>query len=142
MDEMFVIDNSNQRSTNLLPAIFFACCKKFVNFQIDLFTKDSSFPLKTINCNYAWATRDEDNVDFDYNDSFFEIYGNESENDSDYSSENEEQTTSNYVAFSVCYIEMKTNLIFDRFCYKHKQIFKMYFTWRLHIFSNSSFHSE
>lgn len=71
-----------------------------------LFIKDGSFPLKAINCNYAWARGDENNVDFDQDDSFLEIYNQTSDNDNSNSSDNEEQATSNcinYFTSSVCY---------------------------------------
>ena len=54
---------------------FLACCKKFVEFQINLFSKDGTFPLKQANCDYTWARTDyQSYVNFDYNNNFFEIY--------------------------------------------------------------------
>ena len=41
----------------------YCCCKKFVDFQINLFGKTESFPLRTIGCRYCWARTD---MDFDY----------------------------------------------------------------------------
>ena len=45
---------------------FLACCQKFVEFRINLFSKDGTFPLKKANRDYTWARRDyKSDVDFD-----------------------------------------------------------------------------
>ena len=45
----------------MLPVKFLACCKTFVEFQIDLFIKDSTFSLRKINCNFDWTRTDYEN---------------------------------------------------------------------------------
>lgn len=119
-NEIFVIGTSGPRSSDILPVKFLARCKKFVDFQIDPFIKDGTFPLKKINCNYTWARRDYDSdIDFAYNNDSFEIYyNNNNDNDDDNSDDDDEQTSiaSNYFVSSVCYTEMRTNLKFERFC--------------------------
>ena len=111
---------------------YIACCKKFVDFQIDLFIKIESFSLRTIDCRYneTWT-----HVDFDYDDDFLEIYYN-SDDDSDNSdnsnnSSNNEQT--NPFTPSVSYTEMRSNLKFERFYLTCQDVFNMYSTKRLHI---------
>ena len=37
----------------------FVCCREFADFQIDLFVKTKTFPLKTISCNYKALENDE-----------------------------------------------------------------------------------
>lgn len=60
-NEIFIIETSSPTSSNMLPVKFLACCKKFVEFQIDLFIMDRTFPLRKINCNFDWTRRDYEN---------------------------------------------------------------------------------
>ena len=52
-NDIFIIKNSSQTSTNLIQVTYIACCKKFAGFQIDFFVKTESFPLRTIDCRYS-----------------------------------------------------------------------------------------
>ena len=103
---LFIIEDTGWNSS-LSPVTFTACYKKFVDFQIDLFVKTDSFPLRTINCRYSVARRDD--TYFDYDDNFLEIYyDNSDENDSN---SNSKEQINSFVS-SVCYTEMRTNLVF------------------------------
>ena len=44
-------------------ATYVACRSNFVDFQFDLFRVTDSFPLVTVDCNYAERRRD-DNIDY------------------------------------------------------------------------------
>ena len=145
-NEIFFIETSGPRPSNVSPVKFLACCKNFVDFQIDPFIKDGTFPLKKINCNYTWVRRDYDSdIDFAYSNDPFEIYyNNNNDNDDDSSDDDDEQTSiaSNCFVSFVYYTEMRTNLKFETFCQSCKEIFKIYFLPKLHIFSNSYFQFE
>lgn len=76
-NEIFVIETSGPTSWNILHVKFLACCQKFVEFRINLFSNDGMFPLKKANRDYTWARRDyKSDVDFDCNNNFFEIHCN------------------------------------------------------------------
>ena len=45
-----------------------ACCKDFVNFQIDLFIKTSSFRLRSIDCG---NTNKQQDVNFDFEEDMY-----------------------------------------------------------------------
>ena len=45
-----------------------ACCKDFVDFQIDLFIKTSSFRLRSIDCE---NTNKQQDVNFDYEEDMY-----------------------------------------------------------------------
>ena len=88
---------------------YIACRKKFVDFQIDLFVKAESFPLRTIDCRYSWARAD---VNFDYEayyDNFLEIYYESDDKDSDNNDNSASKEQTNYFTPSVCYTEMRSN---------------------------------
>ena len=71
-NDIFVIRNSIQASdASPFHVTHIACCKKFVDFQIDLFVKTDLFPLRTVDCRFSWVRT---NVDFDYEtDNFLEV---------------------------------------------------------------------
>ena len=81
-NDIFIIKNSS-RTSGVSPfhVTYIACCKKFVDFQIDLFVKTDSFPLGTVDSRYSWARTD---VDFDYEtDNFLEVcYNTDDDSDS------------------------------------------------------------
>ena len=54
-NDIFIIKNVVRNRSMPIPVTYFACCKKFVNFQIDLFVKTQTFPLRTIDCRYSWS---------------------------------------------------------------------------------------
>ena len=116
-----------------IQVTYIACCKKFVDFQIDLLIKTESFSLRTNDCRYNETWTD---VDFDCDDNdFLEIYYNSDDDsddsDNDDNSSNKEET--NPFTSSVCYTEMRCNLKFQRFCLTCQDVFNMYFTKKLHI---------
>ena len=139
-NDIFIIKNTSRTSTSLFQVTYIACCKKFVGFQVDLFVKTESFPLRTIDCRCSWARED---VNFDYEtyyDNFLEIYYGSDDSDSDNDSDNsvsKEQTSC--FTFFVCYTEMRANLTFERFCQTCRDIFLIHFTRKLHIILNSFF---
>ena len=134
-NDILIIKNTSRTSgVSLFHETYVACCEKFADFQIDLFVKTDSFSLRTVECRYSWARTD---ADFDYRtDDFLEIYYN-SDSDSDNDNGNDEQT--NCFSSSVCYTEMRANLIFKRFCLSCQNTFLIYFIRKLHIISNDSF---
>ena len=77
-------DSSNANGTlcilkaelnNLLGATYIACCRNFVEFQIDKFkASPDMFPLATMACNHAERHHGYDNVDFDYGVDHLEPY--------------------------------------------------------------------
>ena len=64
--------NSSQASdANPFHVTYVAYRKKLVDFQINLFVKTDSFPLRTVDCRYSSARTD---VDFDHEtDNFLEV---------------------------------------------------------------------
>ena len=83
---------------------YVACCKKFFDFQIDLFVEIESFALRTVNCRYSWTRTD---ADFGCGtDDFLEIY---------YNSDSDSYEQTNCFSSSVCYTAIRANLIFERF---------------------------
>lgn len=111
-NDTFVIKNTSQTSdVSSFHVNYVVCCKKFSAFQIDLFLKTESFPLRRVDCRYSYARTD---FGLDYRtDGFLEIYYN---SDSGDDSDNNEQI--NCFGSSVCYTEMRGNLVFERFCQK------------------------
>ena len=60
-NDIFVMKDSRKTSdVSQFQVTYIACCKKFVDFQIDLFVKTESLPLKAIDCNYVWYRRDHE----------------------------------------------------------------------------------
>ena len=115
---------------SLFHETFVVCCKTFVDFQIDFFVKTDSFPLRTVKWRYSWARAE---ADFNYRtNDFLEIYYN-----SDNGNVSDEQTKC--FSSSVCYTEMRGNLIFERFCLSCENTVLIYFVRKLHIISNDSF---
>ena len=112
---------------------YIACCKKFVDFQIDLFVKTESFPLRTIDCRYSWARADVDFVYEAYYDNFLEIYYESDDNDSDDNDSSVSKKQNNSFTYSVCYTEVRSNLMLERFCLTCQDVFFMYFIRKLHI---------
>ena len=55
-NDVFLIKNPSGTPTNLIQVTYLACCKNFVDFQIDLSVKTESFPLRTIDCRYSWTS--------------------------------------------------------------------------------------
>ena len=131
-NDIFVIKNPTRTPFRSIQLSYIACCKKFVNFQIDLFVKTESFPLRTIDCRYRWTRAD---VGFDYeDDNFIEIYYNSYDNDSNDSDDNDNnKQQTNPFASSACYTEMRSNLMFERFCLTCQDVFLVYFTRKLRI---------
>ena len=71
-DIFFVKNTSPTSDVSPFHATCIVCCKKFVDFQIDLLVKTESFLLRTVDYRYSWTRTD---VDFDYKtDDFLEIY--------------------------------------------------------------------
>ena len=132
-NDIFVINNSSQTSdVSLFHVTCIAFCKKFVDFQIDLFVKTYLFPLRTVYCRYSWART---NIDFDYEtDNFLEVYYN-TDNGSDSDSDSDEQT--NCFTSSVWYSKIRANMMFERFCESCQNVFLVYFARKLHVISNS-----
>ena len=66
--DIFVIcGGTERRYSQFHPIKFVVCCKAFVDFQIDLFVKTETFPLKKISCNYKQPSVNEEfECDFDY----------------------------------------------------------------------------
>ena len=88
--DIFIIrDCTDRRQSCFFLIKFVICCKEFVDFQIDLFVKEESFPLRSVTCNYAFAAKNVEtpNIDFDYDDNFMHVcYDSDSgsdDNDSD-----------------------------------------------------------
>ena len=55
-NDIFIIKNTSRTSgASLFHETYVACCNNFVGFQIDLFVKTDSFPLRTVDCRYSWA---------------------------------------------------------------------------------------
>ena len=92
-----------------------------------MLVKTKSFPLSTFNCSYSWARID---VDYDERgDDFIEIYYNSDSDSSDSDGEiSDDNRQTNCLVFSVCYTELRPNLIFDRFCFHCQNTFLIYFT--------------
>ena len=123
-NDIFVRKNSWTSNVRLFCLIYIVCCKKFVDFQIHLFLKTDSFPLSTVYCRCSCARRD---VGFDYETNIFlEVYYN-----TDNNSESDEQI--NCFTSSVCFTEMRANLMFERFFQSCQNAFLMYFTRNLHV---------
>lgn len=119
-DDVLIIKNSGLRSNRMLSVTFVACCKNFIDFQIDLFIKASLFPLKKIDCNYPWARGIAD-----FESSFLEIYYNDSDNDESDNDDDNDQT--NVFTSSICFTKMRSNLKFTRFCAICKNVFMTFF---------------
>ena len=137
-NDIFIIHDWSQRRSNFSPAKFVACCRSSVDFHIDLFFKESLFPLRSVVCNYAWVRYniDNDSIDFDYNDKFMQIYC-DSDSDNDGGNSNRQQT--NCFVSSFCFCEMRTNLECTRFCLKCKGTFLRYFTLKLYLIQKNTF---
>ena len=67
-NSVFVIMNAWDHNVQQSPfhVTYIACCKDFVDFQIDLFIKTDSFELTSIDCD--WTT--EYQIQVDSNDGF------------------------------------------------------------------------
>ena len=111
-NDIFITKNTSRTSGGSpFHETYVACCKKFADFQIDLFVKPDSFPLRRVYCRYSWARAD---TDFDYKtDDFLEIYYN---SDSDSNNDNDSNERTNCFSSSICYAETRANLISERFC--------------------------
>lgn len=143
--DIFIIRDVEWRSTFFSSVKFVVCCKNFVDFQIDLYVKTNSFPLKSVVCNYNWARAEaDDHVDFHYCNIFVENYDN-ADDDSDFnnsSSDNDADCRqTNCFVSSLCFCGMRTCLKFTRFCLKCRDTFfeifyaKNAFTWEKYFFS-------
>ena len=63
--------------SNVSHATYIACCRNFVDFEIQLFKANSdTFPLATVACTYAERRRYGD-VDFDYGVDNLQVYYDE-----------------------------------------------------------------
>ena len=111
-----------------------ASCKDFVDFQIDLFIKTDSFLLRFIDCGNSWVRQQQD-VDFYYRD----ICSSNSDVFDSSDGDNVELIKGHVFSSSLCYTEMRSNLIFDRFCECCQQVFLIYFVRKLCIVSNNVF---
>ena len=116
---------------------YVACCKDFVDFQIDLFIETDSFPLRSIDCGNSWV-RQQQEVNFDYRDMCWSNSDNSSVFDSS-DDDNVELVKGHAFSSSFCYSEMRSNLTFSRFCACCQQVFLMYFVRKLHLISNDVF---
>ena len=58
-DVVVLCDMTERRLSQFYPTKFVVCCRAFADFQIDLFVKTKTFPLKTISCNYKALENDE-----------------------------------------------------------------------------------
>ena len=110
-DDVFFIKNTPQFSTQSpFHVSYAACCKDFVDFQIDLFIETDLFPLRSVDCGNSWGRQQED-IDFDYRD----MYWSDSDMfDSD--DKNIELVKGHTFNSSLGCTEMRSNLMFDRFC--------------------------
>ena len=60
-DDVFFIKNTPQFSTQSpFHVSYAACCKDFVDFQIDLFIETDLFPLRSVDCGNSWGRQQED----------------------------------------------------------------------------------
>ena len=108
--------------------------RSFFDFQVDLFVKTESFTLRTLNCGHSWARTE---VGLDYiTDDFLVMYYNPDSNDGS-GNDSDSDDQSNCFSSSLCYTEMKLNLIFERFCLSCQNTLLIYFTRNVHIISNS-----
>ena len=122
-------------------ATYVACRGNFVSFQIDLFKVTDSFPLATVDCNYA-ERRCDDNIDYGVSFDYAEDLPIDDDGSDSSSSDDDEQTFKRAPALnsSVCYAEMRLgSLCFTRFCFPCQEIFLLYFTNQLHIITNNVF---
>lgn len=79
-----------------------ACCSKdSVDFQIDLFIKTDSFPLRPIDCRNSWA-RQQQYVDFNYRD----MYSTDSDMFDSNDDENVELVKCHAFSSSLCWNEI------------------------------------
>ena len=103
---------------------YVACCKDFVDFQIELFIETDSYKLKSIDCDWTREYQiqdDDDDVDFVYRD----MYLSESDNMFDSSDDNNVELVKKYAySSSPCFTQMRS---FRRFCVCCRDVFLMYF---------------
>ena len=59
-NDIFIIKSPTRIPFTSIQVTYIGCCKKFVDFKIDLFVKAEPFPLRTIDCNYSWTRADAD----------------------------------------------------------------------------------
>ena len=121
----------------LFHVSYVACCKDFVDFQIDLFIETDSFPLRSIDCGNSWV-RQQQEVDLDYRDMYWSNSDNSGVFDSS-DDDNVELVKGHAFSSSFCYSKMQSNLTFSRFCACCQQVFVMYFVRKLHLISNDVF---
>ena len=110
-NDIFIIKNATQNPFRLIQVTYIACCIKFVDLQIDLFAK-AELPLRTIDCNYSWTTAD---ADFDYEDSFLEIYYDSDDSDNNDNSFSKGQTNilPNLSGPFLMYLTRKLHILFS-----------------------------
>ena len=120
---MYVIMNASEHIVQQIPfhITYRACCKDFVDFQIELFIKTNSFELASIDCD--WTREYQIQVHSD-DDSLYreDMYLNDSDNMFDSSDENENVKLVKDYAFSssLCLRQKKT---LRRFCIHFQDVF-------------------
>ena len=141
-NSVFVIMNASEHIVQQIPfhVTYMACCKNFVDFQIELFIKTDSFELTSINCD--WTREYQIQVDSDDDFVFREdMYLNDSDNMFDSSDDDENvKLVKDYVfSSSLCFTQMRT---LHRFCIRCQDVFLMYFVSKLLTISNDVFSSS
>ena len=115
-NSVFVIMNASEYIVQQSPfhITYIACCKDFVDFQIELFIKTDSFELTSIDCDWTreYQIQVDSDDDFVYKE---DMYLNGSDNMSDSSDDDENVKLVKDYAFisSLCFTQMRT---LCRFC--------------------------
>ena len=121
----------------LTRATYVACCKNFVNFQIDFFKVTDLFPLTTVDCNYAKRYCDH-NIDYGVSFNYAEdLPIDDDSSGSSSSSDDDEQSfkRARILNSSAFYTKMILwSLCFTRFCFPYQEILLLYFTSPFHIY--------
>ena len=123
---VFVIMNVSEHIVQQSPfhITYLACCKDFVDFQIELFIKIDSFKLRSVDCDWTRKYQIQDNddgVNFVYRD----MYLSDSDGMFDSSDDDNVELVKKYVfSSSLCFTEMRS---FSRICVCCRDVFLMYF---------------
>ena len=138
-NSVFAIMNASEHivQRSLFNVTYIACCKDFVDFQIELFIKTDSFELISIDCD--WTREYQIQVDRDDDFAYREnMYLNDSDDlfDSSDGDKNVKLVKDCVFSSSLCFTQMRT---LRMFCIHCQDVLLMNFVSKLHTLSNDVF---
>ena len=133
-NSVFVIMNASEQITQQSPfhMTCIACCKDFLDFQINLFN-ETSFQLRSIDCKNT--NEQQQDVDFDYEEIMHlaRDHGIDSDRFDSEDDDNIELVKRHAFSCSLCFTQLRS---IRRFYACGQEVFLTYFVGKLHHFSD------